>query len=237
MSAISGKGPGSARGARGPGGARGFAPPRTEDPRVVRTRSAVVDAARTLFLRDGYSRTTMEEIAALAGVTKRTLYNHYADKEALFTQIVLDVIAFAEEFARGLQEELGDEIATARLRSTLEELGVRLALAITRRDVIALRRLLISEAREFPALATKYFDRVPARVLAALSSAFERLDEAGRLRVPDARVAASQFAYLVVGEPLDRAMLAGTTPSRKRVTACARAGVETFLARYGPATA
>jgi len=228
MSAISGPRKSS------PGDARERTGPRADDPRVVRTRSAVVDAARALFLRDGYSRTTMDEIAALAGVTKRTLYNNYADKEALFREIVLDFIAFAEEFARGLQEELGG-IANAKLRSTLEELGVRLALAITRRDVIALRRLLISEAREFPLLARKYFDRVPAQVLGALASAFERLDDAGRLRVPDARVAASQFAYLVVGEPLDRAMLVGTLPARKHVIACARTGVETFLARYGPA--
>jgi TetR/AcrR family transcriptional repressor of mexJK operon len=199
----------------------------------VRTRSAVVDAARTLFLRDGYSRTTMEEIAALAGVTKRTLYNNYADKEALFTQIVLDFIAFAEEFARGLHEELAAGVTGAKLRGALEELGVRLALAITRREVIALRRLLIAEAREFPALARKYFARVPGQVLGALAVAFEQLDEAGQLRVPDARLAASQFAYLVVGEPLDRAMLVGTTPSRKHVVTCARAGVETFLARYG----
>jgi hypothetical protein len=47
-----------------------------------------------------------------------------------------------------------------------------------------------------------------------------------------ARRAAAQFAYLVAGELHDRAMLVGTTPPRKHVIACARDGVETFLARY-----
>jgi hypothetical protein len=50
--------------------------------------------------------------------------------------------------------------------------------------------------------------------------------------VADARRAAAQFAYLVAGEPLDRAMLVGTTPPRTQVIACAREGVQTFLARY-----
>jgi hypothetical protein len=101
--------------------------------------------------------------------------------------------------------------------------------------VIALRRLLIGEAREFPALATHYFDRAPGQVLEALAAEFERLGRARLLRVTDPRRAAAQFAYLVAGEPLDRAVLVGATPARALVIACARDGVETFLARYRPA--
>jgi TetR/AcrR family transcriptional repressor of mexJK operon len=102
---------------------RGFAGPREDDPRVVRTRAAVVDAARTLFMRHGYSGTTMEDIAALAGLAKRTVYNNYPDKDALFNQIVLDVIAFAEAFARGLREEFTAGITAANLHASLDDLG------------------------------------------------------------------------------------------------------------------
>ena len=211
---------------------RHFAAPRADDPRVVRSRAAVVDAARTLFLRKGYAGTTMEEIAALAGLTKRTLYNNYADKDALFTQIVAEVIAYAVEFARGLDEEFTVEIKAANLRTTLDDLGRRLALGIVRAEVIALRRLLIGEAREFPALAAEYYDRAPGQVLEALASGFKHLGKLGLLRVPDARIAAAHFAYLVAGEPLDQAMLVGTIPPREQVIACAREGVRTFLARY-----
>lgn len=206
--------------------------PRADDPRVVRSRAAVVDAARTLFLHQGYAGTTMKEIAALAGLTKRTLYNNYASKEALFTQIVTEVIAYAEEFTRGLREELTVGITGANLRATLDDLGRRLALGIVRPEVVALRRLLIGEAREFPALAAEYFDRAPGRVLETLASGFEHLGQVGLLRVMDPRRAAAQFAYLVAGEPLDRAVLVGTIPPREHVIACAREGVQTFLARY-----
>ena len=116
MSAISRRPATAARTAR-------FAGPRADDPRVVRSRAAVVDAARALFLRKGYAGTTMEEIAALAGLTKRTVYNNYADKDALFTQIVADVIAYAEAFARGLHEEFTAGITAANLRATLDDLG------------------------------------------------------------------------------------------------------------------
>jgi TetR/AcrR family transcriptional repressor of mexJK operon len=204
-----------------------------EDRRVVRSRAAVVEAARALFLEKGYAGTTMEEIAARAGITKRTVYNNYSDKGALFTQIVEEVIAYAEEFARGLRAELPVDVEPEALPAALHDLGRQLALGILRPNVIALRRLLVGESREFPELVRDYFDRAPGRVLAALAWWFEHLTRAGLLRATDARRAAEQFAYLVVGEPLDRAVLVGTTPAREHLLACAREGVETFLARYG----
>lgn len=215
------------------GRGRRFAGPRADDPRVVRSRAAVVEAARALFLGKGYAATTMEEIAARAGLTKRTLYNNYADKQALFTGIVTDVMAYAEAFARGLHEEFTVGVTAANLQPTLDDLARRLALGIMRPEVIALRRLLIGEAREFPALGATYFDRAPGQVLEALAAGFDHLRRVGLLHVPDAPLAAAQFAYLIVGEPLDRAMLVGTVPSREHVITNAREGVQTFLARYG----
>ena len=208
------------------------ASPRAEDPRVVRSRAAVVDAARTLFLRQGYAGTTMEQIAAAARLTKRTVYNNYGDKDALFRRVVADVLAYAEAFARGLHEEFTAGVTAANLRATLDDLARRLALGIVRPEVIALRRLLIGEARAFPRLGAEYFDRAPGQVLDALASRFAQLDRRRLLRIDNPRRAAAHFAYLVAGEPLDRAMLVGTVPPKAAIIAGARDGVETFVARY-----
>ncbi len=248
---------------------------RAEDARVVRSRAAALEAARTLFLKKGYAGTTMEDIAELAGLTKRTLYNNYADKDTLFLAMVASVITYAALFARGLHKEFTVGVTAANLRNSLNSLAQRLALGIVRPEVIALRRLLIGEARTaFPDLARQYFDRAPGQVIDALASGFELLAQSGVLqltnarrtdtrlpgvqrsdaRLPDARrpkarrtdlrrpetqranarVAAAQFAYLIVGEPLDRAMLVGTIPTRAHIIACAEEGVETFLMRYAP---
>jgi len=198
----------------------------------VRSRAALLEAAKASFLEKGYGGTTMEEIAARAGLSKRTVYNHYADKEALFRQIVADVIADAEAFARALPAEFERDLSSDELPAALHDLGRRLALGILRPGVIALRRLLIGEAKAFPQLADAYFHRAPGRVLVALAAGFEHLGRMGLLRARDPRRAAEQFAYLVAGEPLDRAMLVGGAPTEEQVAACAREGVETFLARY-----
>jgi TetR/AcrR family transcriptional repressor of mexJK operon len=201
------------------------------DPRIVRTRAAVFAAAQRLFLSRGYAGTTVEDIAIEAGLTKRTVYNNYPDKAALFRQIVVDITSFADAFAEGLGEAFAGMTA-ANLDAALHDLGRRLALGIVRKEVVAIRRLLIGESREFPSLAREYFDRAPGQVLEALSAGFRRLQRRGLLRAGDSRRAAAQFAYLVAGEALDRAVLVGTIPNRKEIIAGARDGVETFVTRY-----
>ena len=192
-----------------------------------------MDAATRLFLREGYGGTTMDAIAVEAGIVKRSLYNHYADKNALFLEIVSGVTGFAEGFARGLRAELRAATAAADSAGMLHDIARRLAVAIVRPEVVALRRLLIGESRAFPDLARDYFDRAPGGVIAVLASGFEHLTAVRVLRTPDPRRAASQFAYLVAGAPLDRAVLVGTVPPRAELLAGAREGVKTFLARYG----
>lgn len=207
------------------------------DPRVVRTHAAAREAARILFLRQGYVGTTMDQIAVQAGLTKRTLYNNYADKAALFVEIVEEVTTYAERFAAELRAERSDGVTRATVRKSIEELGRRLALGIVREETVMLRRMLIGEARAFPEMGRSYFDRAPGQVLAALASHFAALGRRGLLKVPDPRRAAAQFAYLIAGQTLDRAILTGITPSTRVITECAREGVETFLARYGKGSA
>jgi TetR/AcrR family transcriptional regulator, mexJK operon transcriptional repressor len=212
------------------------AAPRADDPRVLRTRAAVVEAARALFLRDGYAGTTMEGIAAAAGLTKRTLYNNYGDKESLFQLIIADVLAHAEAFVRALHEEFAVGLTRANVHQAIEALAVRMAAAILRPEIIALRRLLIGEARDFPALGAEYFRRAPEAVIDALADGFAILARRRVLTVREPRIAAAQFAYLIVGEPLDRALMTGVVASPEvEIVAGAREGAATFLARYGRA--
>src|SRR5580658_8576833 len=56
-------------------------------------RSLIAQAALRLFLRDGFSRTSVDAIAEEAGVSKRTIYNHYGDKENLFLSVIRDTYA------------------------------------------------------------------------------------------------------------------------------------------------
>jgi TetR/AcrR family transcriptional repressor of mexJK operon len=58
-------------------------------PKDLAKRRAILDAAKNLFVRNGYASTSMDAVAAEAGVSKLTVYSHFTDKETLFSAAVV----------------------------------------------------------------------------------------------------------------------------------------------------
>ena len=200
--------------------------------RSARKRRAIMEAATTVFLRSGYLGTSMDEIAALAEVSKQTVYKHFTDKERLFAEIILATIdRVGEPFYAGINT-LGD---TDDLDKDLGELARRLIKIVLSPDVLALRRLVIGEAGRFPRLGRAYYERGPERTAVTLAAHFQRLADRGLLRLDDPVRAAHHFNWLVTSIPLNQVMLCGDT---EQFTAAdledfADTGVRVFLAAYG----
>jgi len=192
----------------------------------------IMEAATELFLRKGYSGTSMDEIAALAGVSKQTVYTHFTDKERLFTDLVLRNTERVDEFVDALTLLLqgSDDLETA-----LSELARRYITSVIQPQVLQLRRLVIAEAGQFPELARSYYERVPERVLATLASRLQDLADRGLLHLDDPRLAANHFVGLILWMPLDSAMFCGDDESLTAtgLERLADAGVRVFLAAYG----
>jgi len=201
--------------------------------RAGRMASAGVirDAATTLFLRSGYLGTSMEEIATLAGVSKQTVYTHFADKETLFTDLIRSATDRVDAFVEHLNAVLPD---TDDLVADLRQVARRYLAQVLQPELLQLRRLVIGESGRFPELARTYYERAPERTLGALASCFGLLAERGLLRLDDPGLAAVHFAYLVLGAPLDRAMFCGTDGEPPAdLDRHADEAVRVFLARYG----
>jgi TetR/AcrR family transcriptional regulator, mexJK operon transcriptional repressor len=203
-----------------------------EEGRSARKRRAIMEAATTLFLRNGYQGTSMDEIAALAAVSKQTVYKNFADKERLFTDIVVGITDSSDKVIDAMTRSLHQ---TDDVERALTELARGYISTVLQPHVLRLRRLVIAEADRFPDLARSYYQRAPQRALDTLASAFWDLAERGFLRLADPRLAASHFAYLILSIPQDRAMFC----TDERFTAAelegfADAGVRVFLAAYRP---
>jgi TetR/AcrR family transcriptional repressor of mexJK operon len=202
--------------------------------RSTRKRSAILDAAASLFLRKGYLGTSMDEIAALAAVSKQTVYKHFADKERLFTEIVVAAVDEASDRVHAEVLELAD---SGDVAADLRDLARRQLEMVMQPRLLQLRRLVIGEAGRFPDLGRTFYERGPARTVSALADAFERLAARGVLNVDgDPLVAAQHFNWLIMSNPLNRAMLLGHDEplAPADLDRYADTGVRTFLAAYGP---
>lgn len=202
-----------------------------EDPRITRSRALITAAAAQVFLEQGYPGTSVDDIAAAAGVSKRTVYNVFVDKEQLFRAIIGEAIATAERFSAELAATTAEATDAAAALTTLAR---ELAASVLGGRVVPLRRLLIGEARCFPEFAVEYYERAPGRVMAAVAAALRSFADRGLLRVDDAELAAEHFAFLAIGASLDRALFESGTDAAGADAAVERAerGAAAFLRAY-----
>ncbi|SFP04839.1 DNA-binding transcriptional regulator, AcrR family [Amycolatopsis arida] len=204
--------------------------------RSARKRAAILAAARTVFLRKGYDGTSMDEVAALAAVSKQTVYKHFADKERLFTAIVTGDISATEALTADMVAALG---GSDDVPADLRRFARRHIVEVTQPHLIRLRRIIIAEAERFPELARTWYASGPERAHALLAEQLDALARRGLLRVADPLLAAQHLNWLILSIPLNRAMFLGADtalPPGER-DRCADEAVRVFLAAYGPAAA
>lgn len=175
-------------------------------PSSLRKRRAILDAAERVFLRDGYLAANMDELAALSGVSKQTIYTHFGSKEALFVALV---VSMTREVGDSLPDSWRDPVDREDLREILQEQADRQLAAVTHPRILRLRRLAIAEALRFPELGRALWDNGPQRAVVRLGAYFARLSEQGWLRVEDPEFTASFYNWLVMGHSVNEAMLLG----------------------------
>ena len=194
-------------------------------------RAAVLEAAAKVFLSGGYLGASMDEISDLAGVSKQTVYTYFSNKEALFAAMASALSNEASDRVHNNVAEFGED---DDLEGYLVGYAVRQLEVVLTPRILQLRRLVIGEVGRFPELGAALYAGGPGRAIASLAATFERLADRGALSVHDPLLAATQFNWLIMSAPLNRAMLLGdgAIPSSKELREHAREGVRMFLAAY-----
>jgi AcrR family transcriptional regulator len=162
-------------------------------------RQVIAKAATAVFLRDGYAAASMDEVSAVAGVSKQTVYKHFGSKEHLFLAVIQQAI-------NGVLDEFLAVLASSFPGSDdLEGDLVRLARILLTRvldpQLMAVRRLVIAEVGRFPQLGRAWYESGPGALAEALADSLHRLAERGELVIDDPIAAASDFNWLVVSKP------------------------------------
>jgi TetR/AcrR family transcriptional regulator, mexJK operon transcriptional repressor len=199
-----------------------------------RKREEIQRAALTLFTRDGYERTSVDAIAAEAGVSKRTVYNHFGDKENLFLLVTQRtftwMIGLVEEVVGRHLDDLRDPAA---LEQTLVETLREMSRTITQLpERAALIRLLITEARRFPVLTEPW--RARGTITDVISARLARLADRGLLSFGDPVEATQHLTALTLNQLNTRSLFGTFEISAAETERVIRSGVHVFLLAYAP---
>lgn len=169
----------------------------------------ILAAAHQLFLANGYKRTSMEAIRALAGVSKPTLYAYYVDKEALFADVIRSTF---ERVALDHFPSVSHISTTTELRQALVIFAHQVMHNMMTSGQLALLRNIIAELPHFPHLGDIFRQNGPARGIALATQLFTQLHHQGVISVHNAELSARMFigplltymftdGLLQVGEP------------------------------------
>jgi TetR/AcrR family transcriptional regulator, mexJK operon transcriptional repressor len=200
---------------------RGGRPSRAD---ALLLRERILAAATELFLAEGYGSTSIESVAARAGVSKRTFYDRFDDKAMLFASVVQRII---QQIRPPPSVPL---LAGANLPDILTRLAGLILRAALAPSALALHRLVNAEAMRFPELAqTVNSDAATREAITLIGELVAR--ELPRLKLTSAerRFLAEQFLFMVVSMPQRRAMGFGTPMTPPELDAWAKQVVLLFL--------
>jgi TetR/AcrR family transcriptional repressor of mexJK operon len=153
-------------------------------PKSEEKAAAVLGAAGELFLGRGFQATSMDAVAKRAEVSKQTVYSHYANKDELFKACMRNKVT---------SYEIGEltSVEGADLRAGLVAIARRFLALLTDPEVVAMHRVIMSEAATQPHVAELFFESGPVAAKTALSLYLQRQVTAGRLAIPPEKL---QFA-------------------------------------------
>lgn len=195
-------------------------------PATSRKPAQILKAAHDVFREQGYSAASMDAIAREAGVSKATLYAHFASKEDLFA-------AVTSEACRAQFNRLAEPAALeGDIREVLTEVGGKLLRFLLSPKVNKVYRNVVAEAARFPDLGRILYQSGPGQGRGDLARFLAAATARGELTVTDPELAAEQFSGLILGHMKLRLELGFEVPDEDVIERHLRSGIDVFLRAY-----
>ncbi len=198
-------------------------------PKDLAKREAILEAAKTLFLSLGYANTSMDAVAAAAGVSKLTVYSHFTDKQTLFCSAVMATCQIQ------LPDLLFEYPEGVPVEEVLLTIARNFQALISSDEAIKLSRLIMAQGSLDPSFGEYFYEAGPKRVLAGMEALLRGAHERGLLRIDNPLRAAEHFFCLVKGAPDYRLLLGCAGPLEgNEAEAHVREVVGVFLRAFKP---
>ncbi len=194
-------------------------------PEASAKHALILKAAQKLFMTQAYAEVSMDALADAVPVSKRTLYNHFHDKKALFTAVMESRCRYISD---GITHVLLQEDKSAS--QVLTETARHFLSVVLQPQAVNIYRTAITQVQHFPELGKLFYESGPMRCMKILADYLGKLHQRGELDIPDATRAAGTFFSMITGT-LQKRQLLGVVKviSRKEIDDHAQYVVGVFL--------
>lgn len=196
-------------------------------PRSEEKRLDILAAATHLFTVQGYEGTSVDDIAAEAGVSKQTVYSHFGNKENLFGVSVSEKCR-----ASGVDADVIDMAMPPEL--LIPQIARRFVALVKSPEALRVYAICVNSTESHPRIAELFYQHGPQKTVDVLSAYLARQSREGRLAVDDPDAAAWQFFCMLKGEAHMRAQFGlEALPAAEEEDYIDRC-VDMFLRAYAP---
>lgn len=190
-------------------------------------RNGIIAAATSVFLKNGFEKTTMSDIADELGVSKATLYGYFSSKEVLFLEAMsaLGEAHFAVAFA---------ELSTTKgnIRDVLHRFGTSMLRITTSDDALSMFRLMTAASAR-PQIGRNMYAQGMQKGEMSIEALLKAAMDAGQLKRCDPQVAGDHLRALLEAEFHARRIFSVIkVPSRQKIAAAVDRALDVYLAAY-----
>jgi len=201
--------------------------PRRGRPRDPERFRRIVEAAHSHFNAHGLERASVDAIAADAGVSKMTIYSHFASKEGLFEAVIRDRTDRVMGGLAGVEA-----LDPTQPQKALLTVGEQFLTLAREEEALGQFRSLYGAAGSQPEACRAFYRQGADRLIADLAAYLRRADAQGALHIRQPRQAADLFLAMFLGDGHIRGLLKLDMPDARENRALLREAVRVFIAAY-----
>ncbi|MEE4172912.1 MAG: TetR/AcrR family transcriptional regulator [Xanthomonadales bacterium] len=167
-------------------------------PRSETKHQSILEAATRLFTELGYDGTSVDDIAAAAGVSKQTVYSHFGSKENLFGLAVAEKVRDSGVDSEGIDADEPPDVLLPRIARQFVDL-------VKSPEALRVYAICTNSTESHPRISELFYRHGPLKTVEVLADYLQAQHRAGHLELTDPKAAAWQFFCMLKGEAHMRA--------------------------------
>ena len=187
----------------------------------------IIAIATKLFIEQGYKDTSLDQIVAMSGGSKQTLYRYFGNKEGLFSQVLDHNITSNLETVFQLADNQGQSLS-----QILTYFAIKYLKGLCENPLLGLFRIVSADFNKNPQIAENFWQQGPERIHRYLIDYLQSEQVSQVLLIPDPELACAQLLALIKLDYQSSAMLGYALPEEAQLKNHAAQAVSAFITLY-----